>query len=149
LPSHFKRESVNMSGTFVSSASLWDFKLWEKVQHNKAPLSFWLEVTSRCNNNCRQCYGNLPAGDCFSSKNELSLKEIERIADEAVSMGCLSVLITGGEPLLRKDFSDIYRYLKEKGFLITIFTNATLITEEHIELFKMYPPWQLEVTITA
>jgi radical SAM protein with 4Fe4S-binding SPASM domain len=136
-----------MSGTFVSSASLWDFKLWEKVQHSKAPLSFWLEVTSRCNNNCRQCYANLSERDRGAMEKEISLEEIKKIVDEAVSMGCIGALMTGGEPLLRKDFPEIYRYLKEKGLLITLFTNAILITEEHVELFRRYPPWNLEVTV--
>jgi radical SAM protein with 4Fe4S-binding SPASM domain len=136
-----------MNETFISSASLWDFKLWEKIQNNRAPLSFWLEVTSRCNNNCRQCYANLSEKDQAAMKKEISLEEIKKIVDEAVSMGCMGAIMTGGEPLLRKDFPDIYRYLKEKGLLITLFTNATLITEEHVDLFRRYPPWNLEVTV--
>jgi radical SAM protein with 4Fe4S-binding SPASM domain len=56
-------------------------------------------------------------------------------------------LITGGEPLLRSDFFDIYLYLKKKGLLISVFTNATLITDEHVEFFKKYPPRDIEVTV--
>ena len=110
-------------------------------------LSFDLEITARCNNNCRHCYINLPAGDRTARKLELSLKEIEAIADEAVSLGAFWCLITGGEPLLREDFSDIYLYLKRKGLLVSVFTNAALITEEHIRLFKKYPPRDIEVSV--
>ena len=49
--------------------------------------------------------------------------------------------------MLRKDFIDIYLTLKKKGLLLSIFTNATLITDEHARLFKMYPPRDLEVTV--
>ena len=70
-----------------------------------------------------------------------------KIADQAVQMGALWCTITGGEPLLRNDFKDIYIGLKRKGLLITVFTNATLIKEDHIELFKKYPPRDIEVTV--
>jgi len=55
--------------------------------------------------------------------------------------------LTGGEPLLRRDFSDIYLMLKRKGLLVSVFTNATLVRKEHIALFKKYPPRDIEVTI--
>ena len=59
----------------------------------------------------------------------------------------MGFFITGGEPLLRKDFFDIYIALKKKGLLLSVFTNATLITEKHIQLFKKYPPRELEVSV--
>ena len=78
---------------------------------------------------------------------ELTFDEIERIADEAIAMDCMYALLTGGEPLLRPDFEDIYVMLKKKGFMISLFTNATLITEKTVELFKKYPPDVVEVSI--
>jgi len=136
-----------MSKSTVSSIPIQEFSLWEKMKGKRALFSFDLEITARCNNNCRHCYINLPAGDPTARKMELSLKEIEAIADEAVSLGAFWCLITGGEPLLREDFSDIYLYLKKKGLLVSVFTNATLITEEHIRLFKKYPPRDIEVSV--
>jgi radical SAM protein with 4Fe4S-binding SPASM domain len=62
-------------------------------------------------------------------------------------MGTLACLITGGEPLLRRDFEDIYLSLKRKGLLVSVFTNATIITTEHIKLFREYPPRDMEVTV--
>jgi radical SAM protein with 4Fe4S-binding SPASM domain len=106
-----------------------------------------LEITARCNNNCRHCYINLPANDLHALGKELSFNEIREMADEAVSLGALWCLITGGEPLLREDFIDIYLHLKKRGVLVSVFTNATLIREEHIKLFRRYPPRDLEVTV--
>ena len=136
-----------MSKTFISNLEIQDFPLWEKMKGKRTLFSFDLEITARCNNNCRHCYINLPAGDRTARKMELSLKEIEAIAGEAVSLGALWCLVTGGEPLLREDFSDIYLYLKRKGLLVSVFTNAALITEEHIRLFKKYPPRDIEVSV--
>jgi len=56
-------------------------------------------------------------------------------------------LITGGEPLLRDDFPEIYMGLKRRGLLVSVLTNATLIHEDHIRLFKQYPPRDIEVTV--
>lgn len=110
-------------------------------------LAMNLEVTARCNNNCRHCYINLPQEDCAAKALELSFAQIEKIADEAVSLGILWVLMTGGEPLLREDFADVYMALRKRGFLVSVFTNATLITEDIVRLFKDYPPRAVEISV--
>jgi len=124
-----------------------DFALWDKLKSQRSLLSFELELTARCNLHCRHCYIHLPANDKAARERELSLDEIAHIADQAVELGALWCLITGGEPLLRDDFIDIYMMLKRKGLLVSVFTNATILRAEHIDLFKKYPPRDIEVTI--
>jgi radical SAM protein with 4Fe4S-binding SPASM domain len=136
-----------MSQFFVSSVSMPKFHLWDKLNEKRAPISFDLEVTARCNNDCRHCYINLPAGDREAKARELSLQEILGIARQAVNLGALWCLLTGGEPLLRDDFFEIYLGLKRLGLLVSVFTNACLMTPEHVQLFKQYPPRDLEVTV--
>jgi radical SAM protein with 4Fe4S-binding SPASM domain len=136
-----------MTGDFTSRINLPAFPLWERTGKRHIPISFDLELTARCNNNCRHCYINLPATDREAERAELSPDEIGRIADQAASLGSLWCLLTGGEPLLREDFCEIYKSLKKKGFLLSVFTNGCLITEEHIELFRKYPPRNIEVTV--
>ncbi len=48
---------------------------------------------------------------------------------------------------MREDFSDIYMALKRKGLLVSVFTNAVLVNEKHIQLFKKYPPRDIEVSV--
>ena len=136
-----------MSESFASTESLPNFTLWDLLGEQRVPLSFDIEITARCNNDCRHCYINLPVGDQVARSKELSLDEITRIASEAVSMGAMWCLITGGEPLLRRDFADIYIALKKLGLMVSVFTNGTTIMPEHIALFKKYPPRDLEVTV--
>lgn len=136
-----------MRKELVSFIRLPDFALWKKIENKRIPLSFELEVTARCNNNCRHCYINLPPGDETALRDELTLDEISDIADQAVSLGTLWCVITGGEPLLRKDFIELYRLLKNKGLLVSVFTNACLITDKHVELFRNYPPRDIEITV--
>lgn len=106
-----------------------------------------LEMTPRCNNNCVHCYINKPKADAEVQGRELSLQQIKTIIDEAASLSVLWVLLSGGEPLLRPDFKDIYLYLKQKGMLVTIFTNASLITDDIAAVLKRYPPREVEVTV--
>ncbi|MCF7810397.1 radical SAM protein [bacterium] len=124
-----------------------EYHLWNKLSKHRSLVSFNIELTARCNNNCHHCYINLPAGDTRAIEKELSRLEINRIADEAVELGALWCLLTGGEPLLRNDFSQIYLDLKKKGLLVSVFTNATLINTEIVQLFKQYPPRAVEVSV--
>lgn len=136
-----------MNNCFHGSIPLTEFVLWEKTKEKRIPFSFELDITARCNNDCGHCYINLPAGDRVAGNKELSFQEIKEITDEAASMGALWCLITGGEPLLREDFFSIYMYMKKRGLLLSVFTNATLITREHVRLFQKYPPRDIEVTV--
>lgn len=124
-----------------------DFPLWDKLKDKRVPLAFDIEITARCNMDCAHCYINLPAGDAEAKAQEMSKEEILSIARQAVEMGAMWCLITGGEPLLREDFPDIYMGLKRLGLLVSAFTNATLINEDYIALFRKYPPRDIEITV--
>jgi radical SAM protein with 4Fe4S-binding SPASM domain len=106
-----------------------------------------MELTERCNNNCIHCYINLPADDPCRAK-ELSAEKIKSILSEAATLGCLTVRFTGGEPLLREDFQEIYLFARRLGLKVFLFTNATLITPELADLFARIPPRKkIEVSV--
>jgi radical SAM protein with 4Fe4S-binding SPASM domain len=131
----------------LTSFSLTDFPLWHKARRRRIPLAFELELTARCDNDCRHCYINRPAGDSAAQARELTVREIDDLAGQAAGLGSLWCLITGGEPLLRPDFADAYLALKRRGLLVSVFTNACLIDQATIDLFKRYPPRDIEVTV--
>ena len=128
-----------------------------RLQSDKAPLwkgnpplltALDLELTERCNNNCIHCYINLPADDSDSATGELSTEQIKDILAEAAQLGCLSVRFTGGEPLLREDFEELYVFARGLGLRVSFFTNATLITRELAALFAQIPPLEpIEITV--
>ena len=132
---------------FVVRRPLPDFGLWEKMTAGRAVFSFDLEATARCNLDCRHCYINKPAGDKAAAKRELGVEEIGRIGAEAAAQGAVWCLLTGGEPLLRKDFFELYQALLSKGLLLSLFTNATLVTDAHVRFFRKFPPRDIEVTV--
>jgi len=107
-----------------------------------------MELTERCNNNCIHCYINLSADDLHAQQRELSTEEIQEILQEAASLGCLTIRFTGGEPLLRKDFEDLYIFARRLGLRVTLLTNATLITPALTKTFARIPLLQpIEVTL--
>jgi radical SAM protein with 4Fe4S-binding SPASM domain len=113
----------------------------------RAPLNVSIEVTRRCPLECLHCYNNLPMGDVEAKQRELTKEEHFKVLDELVDMGCLWILYTGGEIFARKDFLEIYTYAKKKGFLITLFTNGTIINEQIADYLAEWPPFAIEITL--
>lgn len=113
----------------------------------RAPWLGSVELTARCNLRCVHCYINRPAADPDARQRELTTAELERLIDEIEVEGTLSLLLTGGEPLVREDFAEIYAYVKRKGLLITLFTNGTMITPELADYMAEWPPRSVEITV--
>jgi radical SAM protein with 4Fe4S-binding SPASM domain len=118
-----------------------------RTMREHLPLSGTIEVTRRCPLTCVHCYNNLPMADREAASNELTYAEHCRILDELADAGCLWLLFTGGEIFARRDFLDIYTYAKKKGFLITLFTNGTLITERVADYLAAWRPFAIEITL--
>jgi len=79
-----------------------------------------------------------------SKKNEITLKEIQKYVDDFADHGCYKIILTGGEPLTRKDFLKIYDYAYTKDFLIFLFTNATLFDSKIASFLKDRKPFLIE-----
>ena len=121
-------------------------RLDEKIERLRVPLSGAIDLTHRCNLACVHCYLNNGARLGVSHR-ELDTRQWLRIIDEITAAGCLYLLVSGGEPFLRKDFSQIYRRMKESGLVITLFTNGTCITDDLLALFEDLPPHSMEITL--
>jgi radical SAM protein with 4Fe4S-binding SPASM domain len=121
-------------------------RLHNRLRDERIPLNGSLEVTMRCNLRCEHCYIPLSQRG-GSSKGELSLAEIRRIFSEISDAGCLWLLLTGGEPFLRRDFLQIYDDAKQKGFITTIFTNGTLINEQIADHLAEWRPFEIEISL--
>jgi radical SAM protein with 4Fe4S-binding SPASM domain len=121
--------------------------LHQRQSGERVPLQVSIEVTRRCPLECLHCYNNLPMGDLDAKRRELTKEEHFRVLDELVEMGCFWILYTGGEIFARKDFLEIYTYAKQKGFLITLFTNGIIINEQIANYLAEWPPFAIEITL--
>ena len=119
----------------------------QRMMGRRAPVEVSIEVTRRCPLECLHCYNNLPMGDEEARRQEMTFEEHCRLLDELMEMGCLWILYTGGEIFARKDFLEIYTEAKKRGFLITLFTNGTLITERVADHLAEYRPFVIEITL--
>ena len=128
------------------SSSAFGKRLDEKISQQRLLLNASIELTHRCNVRCVHCYVAVENNN-ENATGELTSKEWFSLFDQLADMGTLSLLITGGEPLLRKDFTEIYKYAKRKGFLVTLFTNGTLITEQKADFLAEWWPRLIEITL--
>lgn len=111
------------------------------------PVSGNFELTPRCNLRCRMCYVRLTPAEMEPLGRELTCAEWLQLAAEAKEAGMVFLLLTGGEPLLRRDFAQIYEGLATMGLSISINTNGTLLSDPIRELWKRLPPAQVNVTL--
>lgn len=101
--------------------------LAKAVLFKNAPVYVQFYITARCNLTCQQCniiYANSDVREC-------TIDEIERIADNLATLGVAIVLLTGGEPFIRKDLPQIIRAFESRGVHVRMQTNG-LATEEQI-----------------
>ena len=138
-----------MDGSFGSCDSAQDFlsQFRKRVTKERVPLSGSIDLTHRCNLRCIHCYLDPQGMKRQSIQEEMDTEQVMRVLDEITAAGCLYLLITGGEPLLRRDFQQIYQRAKENGLLVTIFTNGTLISNEIVDLFTDLPPKAIEISL--
>ena len=95
-------------------------------EHKLFSISF--ELTYRCVERCIHCY--IDDAPKFCAADELTLNEYKNILQQARELGCINVLFTGGEVLLRPDLCDIVEYAVKLGFIVNIYTTGTGLTAE-------------------
>jgi len=93
-----------------------------------------IEITSKCNEQCIHCY--------IPHENKVSNMEPDLFYDilkQCVDMRLLHLTLSGGEPMLHKNFCDFLRKCKEYDFSVNVLSNLTLLNDEIIKEMKMNP----------
>lgn len=107
-----------------------------------------IELTERCNNSCIHCLINQHEDDTAVRAREMDKVFVKEILQQAADLGCLTVRFTGGEPLLRDDFAELYLFARRLGMHVILFTNARRMTPELAQLLARIPPGRpVEVTV--
>jgi radical SAM protein with 4Fe4S-binding SPASM domain len=121
--------------------------LHRSVRAANVPLNGTIEVTRRCPLACGHCYNNLSMRDRKALAEELTTDEHRTLLDQMAEAGCLWLLYTGGEIFARRDFLDIYTHAKRNGFVVTLYTNGTMITPRTADYLAEWRPFALEITL--
>jgi radical SAM protein with 4Fe4S-binding SPASM domain len=89
-----------------------------------------LSITNKCNLNCDYCCQD----SCIRNNDEAPLDEIKKYIDNILKLKPMRVVLTGGEPMIRKDFFEILNYLHQNfDGKIQLMTNATFICKENVD----------------
>lgn len=118
-------------------------RMYDSLTEQHQPYVATFELLPSCNFKCIHCY----LGVHRQEDKALTYDEIIYIIDELKKAGVIQIALTGGECTLRKDFVEIYEYVKKSGFVVTVFTNASNISEKLLECFKKYPPFSVEISL--
>jgi MoaA/NifB/PqqE/SkfB family radical SAM enzyme len=125
----------------------WGGELESKLKGQRYPYSATFEITDRCNFACVHCYINQPAGNRPARAQELSTSQVMGVLDQIAAAGTLFLTITGGDPLVRADFPEIYKHARNLGLVVSLFTNGSLITPEIADLLVDYTPRVVDITL--
>lgn len=132
--------------SYIKKLKHHEFQLWP----DKRPLlgQLDIELTERCNNACLHCLINRPEHDEDARGREMDTAFVKGVLTQAADLGCLTVRFTGGEPLLREDFAELYLFARRLGMRTILFTNGRLITDELADLLARVPPGRwVEVSV--
>lgn len=111
------------------------------------PVGGNFELTARCNFDCPMCYVHLSEEEVAARGKELTAQQWISIAQQARDRGLIFALLTGGEPLVRKDFFEIYGAMKELGLLIAINSNGSTLQGENLQKLIEDPPHRINVSL--
>lgn len=111
------------------------------------PISGNFELTARCNFNCPMCYVHQSADQVAAQGGELTAQQWLEIAEAAQKKGMIFALLTGGEPLVRKDFFEIYDGMKKMGLMLSINSNGSMLKGEILERFLQDPPCRFNISL--
>jgi uncharacterized Fe-S cluster-containing radical SAM superfamily protein len=101
------------------------------------------EITELCNVHCVHCY----LSD-VRQRSPLNIDDQLALIDQIESTGAIWLQISGGEPLTAPTFVDVYHHAWDRGFLITVLTNGTLLSQKRfLSLFQERPPFRISVSV--
>lgn len=114
--------------------------LRQRAIQQRRPLSAMLELTYRCNFNCKMCYVHMTDEQAAPYGRMRTVDEWLDMARQLKEAGVLFLDLTGGECTLYPGFEKLYRELCQMGFFIGIKSNAAVYTPAIRQLFTDYPP---------
>jgi radical SAM protein with 4Fe4S-binding SPASM domain len=129
--------------TTAISMSVFERQIGRSARAERTPLGCTFEITPTCNLRCKFCY---VAIDPYEGPY-LTTAQVCTVLDRIADAGVLWLTLTGGEIFSRRDFPEIYAHARKRGFLVTLYSNGTMITDRIASLLAEHPPFSMEVSI--
>lgn len=114
----------------------------EQFQGKPHLINLHMEITSRCNERCIHCY--IPDN---SKNGEISLDTFYDILKQCSEMKLLHLTLSGGEPMLHKNFCDFLKKCREYELSVNVLSNLTLLNDDIIDEMKENPLLGVQVSL--
>lgn len=95
------------------------------------------EITLRCNIHCLHCGSS---ADSRTRENELSTEDALDLIEQLADLGCKRIVLSGGEPFLRKDWAVLALRIRDLGMNVTFISNGYVVDEDIVDLLKIIEP---------
>lgn len=118
-------------------------ELFLKTYRLRIPLFSIFELTYRCNLYCKHCY--IP--EQLRKTKELSIEKLKQTIYEISLLGGLYIVFTGGEPLLREEIFNLLKFAKKLNFVVILFSNGVMITQNVAKKLKHVGVDRVEISI--
>ena len=106
------------------------------------PMSALIELTFVCNHACSFCY------NCPTGQKEMNTEEMKDALRKLAEFNVLYLTLSGGEPLVRRDFFEIAGAARQLGFALRIYTNGFLIDQPMARKIKeIANPVEIEISL--
>lgn len=93
-----------------------------------------INLTYRCNLKCKHCCVDAKHVSEFTEEDELNTEELKKVLERAAGLNPEQIVLSGGEPMVRKDFFELLQYLRQRfNNNISLSTNGLLINESNIK----------------
>ena len=113
----------------------------EKYWAKNRPINIHFELTQRCNLRCIHCLFT------HEVRDELTTNEILLIIEQLRKLGVISLSLSGGEIFTRGDVGEIFNFLSGERFLLTLYTNGTLINDSLLDTIAALKPFRIEISV--
>lgn len=123
-------------------------RVWDKSVEKRRPLRALFEITYRCNIHCVHCYTD-PYNTPEHLRREMGFEEILKTLDDLKEAGTFWLTLSGGEAFVHPKFRQIYEEAKKRAFVVSLFTNGTMVTESLADFLAEDPPFVIEVSLHA
>jgi len=105
-----------------------------------------LQVTTRCQANCIHCSA---ARHRRPGEPELSTDDWKRVIRESEKLGVVTIVFTGGEPLLRPDIFELIEWVDKDEAVALMFSNGLLLDEDRVAKLSRAGLWAIHVSVDS
>lgn len=136
------KKTINEKLPFVHSDA--ETSYLEILEKDGIPFSVMFELTYNCNECCIHCFNPGAARNASEeskrhNRKELTLSDYQRIIKELKDLGVVKIVLSGGDPFVKKDIWKIIDIIYSEGFALEVFTNGLGIVNKVETLAKFYP----------